>query len=153
MFQVYDASRPLTDSRRSATPTVYAGDTVTVNFDFETPLKFGLSIEQCWLTSQPSGKSANDHWLVADGCPSPSATMVSSSRFQFVVTQQHLAMRRIYVFCVVGICKTEGKVTDKLGKVSYYMHTSGRQLFRAHVSTNITRRQAYATRCFGKHMA
>ena len=124
MSQVYagsrhDASRPLTASRSGVTPNVHAGDTVTVNFDFETPLKFGLSIEQCWLTSQPSGKSANDHWLVADGCPGPSATMVSSSRFQFVVTQQHLAMRRIYIFCVVGICKTEGKVTDKLGKVSY----------------------------------
>ena len=106
-------------SRRGETATVHTGDTLTVSFDFETPLKFGLSVEQCWLSSLPSGKSANYHWLVADGCPAPNrVSMVSSSGFRFGVTNQHLAMRRIYVFCVVGICKTEGKVTDNLGKVS-----------------------------------
>ena len=68
----------------------------------------------------PAAGEAGDvtHWLLAGGCPRYGVTMASRTQLEFQVTPQHLAMRRFYILCAVGICLTgQGDVaTPSLGK-------------------------------------
>lgn len=116
-------------SERKEKGSVRVGQRLRVALDLPSTA-FGLSAEKCWLSERASSdqdKVNENRLLVWDGCPPTdpysnvnnvefvtSSTSPAFPAFAFDVTRQHLRMRKIYIFCLVGLCKADKKQPGKI---------------------------------------
>ena len=127
----------LTD--RLSVANVNVGDRIKVSANFETRFFYGIAIEKCWLSNHDASdeKSLSDdnNWLVWKGCPPNVAnddfknennvTMLpnpsrSSPSFTFDVTRRQADMRKIYIFCLMGLCSSKQIKAGDVGGVSCF---------------------------------
>lgn len=104
---------------RSDSANVSPGDILRVRTDFETRAALKLAIEKCWLSPSPAvatadGADESDEErtfpLVDKGCSAGSNVTVLSTQdglnpsFILRLGENLLALRRIYIFCRLGLC-------------------------------------------------
>jgi hypothetical protein len=102
---------------RDESADVAFGDRLTVRTDFETRSFLNLALNKCWISEHPDPTErpgAGEMLLVVNGCPATAAggeenvVVVGSAtdkpKFSFTVTERLARLRRMYVFCVIGLC-------------------------------------------------
>ena len=120
---------------------VSPGDELRVDTSFDTNnAALRPAIRSCWLSAD--GRRTDDEAatssvprqdrLLEDGCPSAASaanvTVFSSAShapaFAFRVTERHLRMEQIYVFCVIGLCvpSDAGGGLNNVATVSFALH-------------------------------
>ena len=102
-------------SHRTESADVALGDELRVQTDFETRSPLSLAIEQCWISQNSKavdGPSSGEQILIENGCPWPGsnvsidASSVNPS-FAFRVSETHLQLRKMYIFCLIGLCSPD----------------------------------------------